>query len=100
MNKDLIQELNDLRTYLEINDEDFEELLFLASNFKNNNSQYVSDELLYQIIEEALVNLDYQEKLLIDGEHIALHISNAKTTEESFNRALNNLGYQKVKKIK
>ena len=100
MNKDLIQELNELRAYLEITDDEFDKLLFLAINFKNNNSQYISDELLYRIMEEALVNMDYNEELLIDEEYMAINIPNAKTIEETFNKALNNLGYQKVKKIR
>ena len=93
MEDELLKELNGLRKYLEISKKEFVRLLSLAYFYKQNSNQYISNEMLYQIIEEALVNMDYENQT-------DFNIRNEKSTLEAFKRALNNLGYDNNKRKK
>ena len=93
MNKESLKEINELSEYLEIPKDEFKMILLLALKYQNENGQIIHEEKLYQIIEEALNNIDYPEVAKYD-----VSITSPKTIEEAFNRALINLGYQKTKK--
>ena len=95
MEKEKLEELNELRKYLEIPINEFKLLLLLALKYKDENGKMIHEEKLYQIVEEALNNIDYQNNILDDD-----FIIYAKTVKEAFDRALANLGYQKTKKIR
>ena len=92
MDEEEFKELNEIRKYLEISKNEFKILLLLALKYQKENGEYIHEELLYEIVKEALNNMDYNQKVSEDG------ILYAKTIREAFNRALVNLGYQKVKK--
>ena len=98
MEKDYIKELNDIRKDLEISKRDFIIVLSLAIYYQKRNEQYIKEEELCQIVEETLVNMDYENESndlnSING------IRNNKTIIESFKRALNNLGYDTIKRVK
>ena len=98
MEKDYIKELNDLRKDLEISKRDFIIVLSLAIYYQKRNKQYIKEEELYQIVEETLVNMDYENES--DDLYSISGIGNNKTIIESFERALNNLGYDKIKRVK
>lgn len=93
MGKDDIKKLNELRQDLEIDERSFKILLALAVYYQKNSEQYISDEVLFQIIEETLVNIDYEEED-ISG------IKTKKNLAESFEKSLSNLGYDKIKRVK
>lgn len=61
MEKDLIIKLNNIRKELEIPEEDFIKIVSLAIKRRDNSKIYISDELLYEIIIEALTNYDYED---------------------------------------
>ena len=98
MEKDYIKELNDLRRDLEISKRDFIIVLSLAIYYQKRNEQYIKEEELYQIVEETLVNMDYENE--INDLNSISGIRNNKTIIESFERALNNLGYDTIKRVK
>ena len=98
MEKDYIKELNDLRKDLEISKRDFIIVLSLAIYYQKRNEQYIKEEELYQIVEETLVNMDYENE--INDLNSISGIRNNKTIIESFERALNNLGYDTIKRVK
>ncbi len=60
MEKEQIKKLNEIRKYLEISKEDFIEILALAKMHQKNSRIFISDDMLYEIIEEALLNTDYE----------------------------------------
>ena len=90
MDKENLKQLNEIRKYLEIPLYEYKLLLLMALKYQNENN--IREELLYEIIEEALSNIDYSDNNEVDD-----FIDRVKTTEETFNRALTNLGYQKIK---
>ena len=92
MEQEALRELNEIREYLEISKNEFKILLLMALKYKMENGQYIHEEDLYQIVEEAMNNMDYQSK---DSDDLFVA---GKTIEEAFNRALVNLGYKKVKR--
>lgn len=98
MEKDYIKELNDLRRDLEISKRDFIIVLSLAIYYQKRNEQYIKEEELYQIVEETLVNMDYENE--INDLNSISGIRNNKTIIESFESALNNLGYDTIKRVK
>ena len=61
MEKELIIKLNNIRKELEIPEEDFIKIVSLAIKRRDNSKIYISDELLYEIIIEALTNYDYED---------------------------------------
>lgn len=93
MEKDYIQELNELRRDLEISKKDFIRLLVLALYYQKVSKQYISEEDVSRIVEEALINIDYEN----DNKE---SIKNEKEITEVFERALNNLGYNETKRTK
>lgn len=95
MDKESLKELNELRKYLEIPMNDFKIVLFLALNYRDENGKRIHEELLVSVIEETLNNMDYSNNILYDD-----FITYTKTIKEAFNRALVNLGYTKIKKIR
>lgn len=94
MDKESLKELNELRKYLEIPKDDFKMLLLLALKYQNENSESIHEEKIYEIVEESLNNMDYQNNVNYDD-----FTAYAKTVKEAFDRALVNLGYQKNKRI-
>ena len=90
MNKEMLKELNEICEYLEISKEELKKILLLVLKYKNENNN-IHEEALYEIIKESLSNMDYPQENDV--------LNTKKTTEEAFNRALNNLGYQKIKRI-
>ena len=98
MEKDYIKKLNDLRRDLEISKRDFIIVLSLAIYYQKRNEQYIKEEELYQIVEETLVNMDYENEF--NDLNSISGIRNNKTIIESFERALNNLGYDTIKRVK
>ena len=73
-------------------------MLSLAIYYQKRNEQYIKEEELYQIVEETLVNMDYENE--INDLNSISGIRNNKTIIESFERALNNLGYDTIKRVK
>ena len=61
MERELIIRLNDIRKELEISEDDFIKIVSLAIKRRENSKIYISDELLYEIIIEALTNYDYED---------------------------------------
>ena len=93
MDKESLKELKELSKYLEISNDEFKQLLFLALSYKNEEGKSIHEEKIYEVIEEALNNMDYSD---INKYNSSIGFS--KTVEEAFERALVNLGYQKTKK--
>ena len=92
MNTEALKELNRIRQYLEISKDEFKMLLLLAFKYNQEKGNNIREESLYEIVLEALNNMDYQSNN--DG------IMQSKTIQETFNRALDNLGYEKIKTLR
>ena len=92
MNTEVLKELNRIRQYLEISKDEFKMLLLLAFKYNQEKGNNICEESLYEIVLEALNNMDYQSNN--DG------IMQSKTIQETFNRALDNLGYEKIKTLR
>ena len=59
MEKELILELNEIRKELEIPEKDFVKIVSLATMRRKNSSIKISDEMLYEIILDAMSSYDY-----------------------------------------
>ena len=93
MDKEELKRLDEIRKYLDVSKNEFEILLLLALKYKNEEGKAIHEEQLYEVVEEALNNMDYHDNdTMGKGD-----LSKAKSIEEAFNRALINLGYKKSK---
>lgn len=92
MSEENLRELNQIRNYLEISENEFKILLLMAIKYQIKNQKSINEELLCEIIKEALSNMDYLSDDLFDD------MPKSKTIEECFNRALMSFGYQKNKR--
>ena len=91
MEKDQIKELNEIRKYLEISQEDFIKIIALAKIKQKKSKTVIKDEMLYEIIYEALLNCDYDISDNRKEFYYDSLIENKKTPEESFMMAIKNL---------
>ena len=89
MDREELQRLNELREELEVSKEDYQELLVLA--FQYIDEKHLNEETIYEIVEEALNNIDYDN--IIKSEF------RTKTIKEAFKKALIDLGYEKSGKF-
>lgn len=95
MEKEFLREINEYRKYLDVSKNDFKLLLALALHYQNENGEHIHEEKLYEVIEEALNNMDYRDMSAFNDSMVR-----GKTVKEAFDRALVNLGYQKSKKYR
>ena len=93
MEKQQIKELNEIREYLEISKENFIKILALAKMRQKRSNIHISDEMLYEIIVDALINNDYDISDNRKDFYYDILPEKQKSIEESFIRAIKNLDF-------
>ena len=89
MDRELLKELNEERMELEVPREIYVPLVSLAIEYKNNTG--ISDQEVAEIIRTAISNFDYAG---IEEEYT----EGVKTARQTFNSALESLGYGSIRK--
>ena len=93
MEKELIIKLMEIREELEIPQEDFIKIIALAKRHRDKSKIVISDEMLFNIISDALLGIDSE---VVDNKGSVFYdplIKKRKTPEESILRAIRNLDY-------
>ena len=93
MEKELLEELKELRDYLEIPKEDFIEIMVAAKSRQYGSKMNITDEMIYEIVKEALQS--YDNRLSHDVGEVVFdeYLDKKKSAEELVKRAIKNLGY-------
>ena len=71
--------------------------MVIVLNYQKLTGHYLSQEEMFLLLEDAMVNIDYCDEMNAGLDLTGAGICAFKTVEESFNRTLNNYGYQKIK---
>ncbi len=108
MNKEILEELIELKNEIGMSQIAFNEIIYLAMEYKNNENPTISDEELIDIIKETMMVCDYsmghiEEEPLNETDEMFLEevYRKRKTISMSFKEALQRLEYiEEVRKIK
>ena len=101
MGEEYLAKLNQIRKYLGVGEEDYTDILAYAERYRNHSTVSISDEMLFQIVSEALLSIDFPDVVLENKERL-IELNQQinkedyvgiKTPREAVEHAVKSLGY-------